>query len=76
MRRDYEIFEKFSDGSSVWRACVSGRYDAQRKVNELSEHSENRFFAIDVKAGELLPTHLLNNNSPQRRPAQGSARTT
>ena len=67
MQRDYEIFEKFPDGSSILRACVSGRYDAQRRVHELSERSENKFFAIDVKAGELLSLNFLRGNSSHRR---------
>jgi len=55
MRRDYDIFEKFPDGSTLWRACVAGRYEAQRKVAELAEHSENEFFVIDIQAGRSLP---------------------
>jgi hypothetical protein len=34
MRRDYDIFEKFPDGSTLWRACVAGQYEAQRKIAE------------------------------------------
>jgi hypothetical protein len=58
MRLGFDIFEKFSDGSSIWRVCVSGKYDAQRKVHELAEHSENEFFTIDIAAGDLLPFRL------------------
>jgi hypothetical protein len=47
MRRDYDVFEKFSDGSTLWRACVRGKYEAKRKLHELAEHSENDFFLID-----------------------------
>jgi hypothetical protein len=50
MRRDYDVFEKFADGSTLWRACVAGRYEAQRKIHELAEHSENEFFLIDIQA--------------------------
>jgi len=38
MRRKYDIFERFLDGSSLWRACVQGQFDAQRKIQELGEH--------------------------------------
>lgn len=55
MRREIDIFERYWDGSSLWRATVSGRYEAQRKMQEFAEHSENAFFAIDVKAGRHLP---------------------
>jgi hypothetical protein len=51
MRREIDIFERYLDGSSLWRATVRGRYEAQRKMQEFAEHSENAFFAIDVKDG-------------------------
>ena len=66
IRRDYDIFEKFPDGSTLWRACVSGQFDAQRKVQELIEHSQNIFFAIDISAGEVLPFNLIESNSRQQ----------
>jgi len=55
MRREYDIFEKFPDGSTLWRACVAGRYEAHRKIAELAEHSDNEFFLIDIQAGRRLP---------------------
>jgi hypothetical protein len=58
MRRDYDVFEKFPDGSTLWRACVSGRYEAQRKIHELAENSESEFFLIDIHAGQHLPFNL------------------
>ena len=54
MRREYDVFERFPDGSSIWRATVAGRYEAQRKMQELAELSENAFFTIDIQAGEQL----------------------
>jgi hypothetical protein len=62
MRRPYDVFEKFPDGSTLWRACVSGRYEAQRKIHEFAEHSENEFFLIDIQAGQRLPINLLRAN--------------
>jgi hypothetical protein len=56
MRRDYDIFEKFPDGSTLWRECVFGRYEAHRKMQELAEFSENEFFMIDIQTAELLPS--------------------
>jgi hypothetical protein len=49
IRREYDIFEKFPDGSTFWRACVRGRFEAQRKMDELAERSENQFFIIDIQ---------------------------
>jgi hypothetical protein len=58
MRRIYDIFERFTDGSSLWRGTVPGRYEAQRRMQEFAEHSENTFFAIDIQAGQPLTFEL------------------
>jgi hypothetical protein len=58
MLRDFDIFERFPDGSTIWRVCVYGQYEAERKLQELAEHSTNEFVAIDIQAGEPLPAIL------------------
>jgi hypothetical protein len=63
MRRDYDVFEKFPDGSTLWRACVAGRYGAQRKIHELAERSDNEFFLIDIQPGQHLPFSLPRANT-------------
>lgn len=63
MRRDFDVFEKFPDGSTLWRACVNGRYDAQRKMHELAEHSGNEFFLIDIRAAVIPPLISTRRNS-------------
>ena len=67
MRRNDHIFifEKFPDGSALWRGCIAGRFEAQRKMDELAEHSQNEFFLIDVKAGQHRPFNLTRAN-PRR----------
>lgn len=66
MRREYDVFEKFSDGSTLWRATVLGRFEALRKTQELREHSDNEFFTIDVVAAKRLAPKLVTD---LRRPA-------
>ena len=61
MLRDYDIFEKIPDGSTIWRVSVFGQYEARRKLQELAEHSPNEFVAIDIKAGETLPGNELHS---------------
>jgi len=58
-RRDFDIFEKFPDGSTLWKACVRGRFEAQRKLDELAERSENQFFMIDIQGHVLSPPILV-----------------
>jgi hypothetical protein len=65
MRRDYDVFEKFPDGSTLWRACVAGRYEAQRKMHELAEASDSEFFLIDIQAGNHLPFALPRAAAPR-----------
>jgi hypothetical protein len=55
MLRNFDIIEKSSDGSMIWRACVFGKFEAERKVQELAEHSKNEFLAVDIQSGEPLP---------------------
>ncbi len=66
MRRDYDIFEKFADGSTLWRACISGSFEAHRKIQEFAEYSENEFFLIDIQATELLTSRLTDAASRLR----------
>jgi len=54
MTREYDLFEKFSDGSSLWRASVSGLGNARLYLHELTRKSENQFYAIDMTAGKTL----------------------
>jgi hypothetical protein len=52
--RNFDIFEKFPNGSITWRTCMFGRYEAERKLHELTEHSNNEFLAIEIQSGERL----------------------
>lgn len=70
MRREYDVFEKFSDGSTLWRATVVGRFEAFRKMQELGEHSDNEFFTLDVQAGRnLQPKFFSDTARPMTKPA-------
>jgi hypothetical protein len=72
MQCGYDIFEKFPDGSTLWRAWVTQHSEAQRTIQHLEKLSENQFFTIDIQAGEILPFSLLRSNS---RPAAKRATT-
>ncbi len=73
MRRDYDIFEKFPDGSTLWRVCVSGRFEANRRMQEFMEISENDFFLIDIQATEFLPPALTGASSRPRSKTAAAA---
>ena len=63
MRHVYDVFERFPDGSTLWRACVTGRFEAVRKMQELEEHSGNEFFLIDIQAEDFLPNVSARRNT-------------
>jgi hypothetical protein len=65
MRRNYDIFEKFRDGSITWRASVSGKFEAKRKIQELMELSENEFVVIDDPAEEFIYAKTMRSISRQ-----------
>lgn len=59
MYREYDLFEKFPDGSSLWRASVLGLEGACIHMRELSRKSGNEFYAIDLMRGKTI--HLGSN---------------
>lgn len=65
MRREYDVFERFTDGSTLWRATVTGRFEALRKMQELGEYSDNEFFTLDVQAGKHLQPKFVNQTPRQ-----------
>ena len=56
MDREYDIFERFPDGSQIWRAFVKGLIEARARVVELSETSLNEFYAIHTPTKEVVAT--------------------
>jgi hypothetical protein len=66
---DFHIFEIFSDGSFIWRGLVSGQFEKECRLQELGETSDNRFYALNLVAGETLPLNAAGHVSTQgRRP--------
>ena len=54
MKHEYDLFEKFPDGSSLWRNSASGLETARLRFRELIQSSENQFYAINLTTGEVL----------------------
>lgn len=63
MDRDYDIFEKFPDGTHIWRSFVKGLIEARARVAQLSETSPNEFYAIHTPSGDIVA------RSPDRPPS-------
>jgi hypothetical protein len=68
MSHEYDLFEKFPDGSSLWRASVSGLGNARLQLQELTQKSKNQFYAIDIFAGKILPLNRVHDALGFRAP--------
>ena len=53
MHHRFDLFEKFPDGSSLWRACVLGRESVRHHLMELARASENHFYTINIENGKI-----------------------
>lgn len=72
MLRNFDIFEKFPDGSLAWCACAFGQYEAERKLQELAEHSDNEFLAVDIQSNEpFAQTRYLKSPQSRKKAASG-----
>jgi hypothetical protein len=59
MSQTYDLFEKFPDGSSLWRACVIGLEGARQHMQDLARRSPNQFYAMHVLSGKIVNLNLL-----------------
>ena len=50
---EYEIFEKFSDGSVMSWDVVRGLENARAELERLASLSKNEFFAIQTKTQDI-----------------------
>ncbi len=66
--REYDLFEELPDGSTVWRSCVVGMKNAEISLQQLTEESNNRFFAIhlyDRSQSVLYPSRAVTEDDRQ-----------
>jgi len=54
MKHEYDLFEKFPDGSSLWRDSILGFETTHLRLQELAQRSENQLYAINLTTGEVL----------------------
>ena len=54
MSPKYDLFERFPDGSSLWRACVIGLQGTRLHMQDLAVKSPNQFYAIQVSNGKIV----------------------
>lgn len=67
----YDLFEKFPDGSSLWRACVVGLEGTRLHMFDLARRSTNEFYAMNVVNGKIVALDLENDPfRPSPRPGR------
>jgi len=62
MSPKYDLFERFPDGSSLWRACVIGLDGARLHMRDLAVRSSNQFYAMHVATGKIEFLRLRPGN--------------
>jgi len=63
VEREYDIFEKYPDGSLLWRAVVTGRDQAAAKLHELAARTANEVQMIHVSSKTVIAVL----NAPQAK---------
>jgi hypothetical protein len=54
MHHKYDLFEKFPDGSSLWRACVVGLESTRSHMRDFARRSPNQFYAMHLVTGKIV----------------------
>jgi hypothetical protein len=71
----YELFEKFPDGSSLWRDSVPGFEITRLRLQELAQRSENQYYAISLATGEVLASNSERNAHGFHAPSRAESRS-
>jgi hypothetical protein len=64
MQRSYDLFEKLTDGTLMWRDSVRGYNDALRKITELASRSQNEWQVMHLPTKTVIAV-LLNAKDAQ-----------
>jgi hypothetical protein len=75
MNYEYDLFEKFTDGSSLWRESVSGLERTRLRLYEMAQNSGNRFYAINLATGEILAFDTNNYAHESHAPSMTERRS-
>ena len=54
MNREYDLFQKFPDGSVLWRECVTGLENALAHLKELASRSPYEHFALHTPTNAVV----------------------
>jgi hypothetical protein len=75
MKNEHDLFEKFPDGSSLWRDTVPGLKIAHLRLMELARRSQNEFYALNLTTGESLALNAEWRAQEFRAPSKAERRS-
>jgi hypothetical protein len=64
VNREYDLFEKFPDGSVLWRAYIPGLENAIAELKRLGTISSNEHFAIHTPTKAIVARVNVKAESP------------
>jgi hypothetical protein len=59
--REYDLFEKFPDGSLIWKTCVAGHDNAIHELQELAETTLNECCLMDLPTKTVIASMNVPN---------------
>ena len=65
MNREYDLFEKFPDGSVLWKGCIAGLENAIAKLKHEASLSPNEHFARHSPTNAIVAR--LNVSEPKHQ---------
>jgi hypothetical protein len=54
----YDLFQEFEDGSSIWKYCVLGIENVEIKLLELTHESNGKYYAINFNNKTKPPIRI------------------
>lgn len=66
MNREYDLFEKFPDGSLLWRDVVLGHEKAIHRLRELAAKTQNECYAMHLATNVILAS--MNDHQSSLQP--------
>jgi CheY-like chemotaxis protein len=54
LKHEYDLFEKFPNGSSLWRGSFPGFPATCLRLQELFQKSKNQFYATSIATGDVV----------------------
>jgi hypothetical protein len=70
MKNEHDLFEKFPDGSSLWRDTARGLKTARHRLQDLAQRSENEVYALNLATGDVLALNSERDAQGFRAPSK------